>query len=67
MRWNQLSKLSLVSLLTVGILAACGDGESSGKSENAESGDVRVVKVAYDQSGKPMTYLDEKGNATGYE
>ena len=67
MRWNQLSKLSLVSLLTVGILAACGDGESSGKSENAESGDVRVVKVAYDQSGKPMTYLDEKGNATGYD
>lgn len=50
----------------VGVLAACGDGEASGSSDGANAG-VQVVKVAYDQAGKPMTYLDEKGNATGYD
>lgn len=67
MKWNQLLKSSLVSILAVGVLAACGDGESSSSNDAAESGDVRVIKVAYDQAGKPMTYLDEKGNATGYD
>ena len=50
----------------VALLAACGDGKTTASSDSSNSG-VRVVKVAYDQSGKPMTYLDEKGNATGYD
>ncbi len=29
--------------------------------------EVRTVKVAYDQASKPMTYIDENGNPTGYD
>ena len=46
-------------------LAACG-GESSGTNTQTKDG-VRIVKVAYDQAGKPMTFLDENGKATGYD
>lgn len=62
-RWLKSSVVLGAVLLA---LAGCGDGETSGSSDAAKSG-VRVVKVAYDQSGKPMTYLDENGNATGYD
>ncbi|GEK34762.1 transporter substrate-binding domain-containing protein [Kurthia sibirica] len=46
------------------LLGACG-GTSDNKG-SAQSG-VEKVKVAYDQASKPMTYTDEKGNATGYD
>lgn len=55
-----------IVLGVVALLAACGDGKTTASSDSSNSG-VRVVKVAYDQAGKPMTYLDENGNATGYD
>ena len=60
-------KSGIVLGSVLALLAGCGgDGETSDKAEQAKSG-VRVVKVAYDQAGKPMTYIDENGNATGYD
>lgn len=52
-------------LLASGVLGACGSTDS--KSDAANSDDATVVKVAYDQASKPMTYTDDKGNATGYD
>lgn len=53
-------------LLASGVLGACG---SSDEKSNASSntGNSTVVKVAYDQASKPMTYTDDKGNPTGYD
>lgn len=47
-----------------GVLAGCGTSDDKGQA--AEEG-VQVVKVAYDQASKPMTYTDDNGNATGYD
>ncbi len=52
------------------ILAGCGSAsnsstESGGSSDNQS--DVRKVKVAYDQASKPMSWIDENGNPTGYD
>ena len=66
MKFSKWVKSGIVLGGIIAILSACGDGETSGSSDGAKSG-VRVVKVAYDQAGKPMTYLDENGNATGYD
>lgn len=57
-------KLAAVGLASITILAACGSGEASNTSEG---GDVRKVKVAYDMASKPISWLDDKGNATGYD
>ncbi|HJF32326.1 MAG TPA: transporter substrate-binding domain-containing protein [Sporosarcina psychrophila] len=61
-------KKSFLQLMTVGlaltvILAGCNSSKASEENES----DIRKVKVAYDQASKPMSWLDEKGNATGYD
>lgn len=43
------------------LLTGCGADEAS-----SDSG-VRKIKVAYDQASKPISWLDENGNATGYD
>lgn len=68
MKIKNLLKLSLVSVAAVGILAACGNSDDKGSEASGESKqEVRKVKVAYDQASKPMTYIDENGNPTGYD
>ena len=57
-------KLAAVGVASLTILAACSSGEASTSSE---SGDVRKVKVAYDMASKPISWLDDNGNATGYD
>lgn len=52
-------------LLASGVLGACGSTDD--KSNASDSDNATVVKVAYDQASKPMTYTDDKGNATGYD
>ncbi|SOC34691.1 transporter substrate-binding domain-containing protein [Ureibacillus acetophenoni] len=70
MKFNKLLKFAAVGFASISILAACGNGESeksSGTKTTEDGQEVRVVKVAYDQAGKPMTFIDENGNATGYD
>ena len=66
MKWTKVLQLGLVSSLALGALAACGN-EDNAANTSAEKDGVRVVKVAYDQAGPPMTFIDENGNATGYD
>ncbi|MFZ0576326.1 amino acid ABC transporter substrate-binding protein, PAAT family [Psychrobacillus psychrotolerans] len=61
---NKYFKLAAIGLASVTILAACSSGKASTTSED---GDVRKVKVAYDMASKPISWLDDKGNATGYD
>jgi len=70
MKFNKLLKFAAVSLASLSILAACGNEgseQSSGTKTTEDGKEVRIVKVAYDQASKPMTYIDENGNPTGYD
>ncbi|QUG43361.1 transporter substrate-binding domain-containing protein [Psychrobacillus sp. INOP01] len=64
MNMNKYFKLAAVGFASISILAACSSGEASTSSEG---GDVRKVKVAYDMASKPISWLDDNGNATGYD
>lgn len=61
---NKYIKLVAVGLVSITFLAACSSGEASTSSED---GDVRKVKVAYDMASKPISWLDDNGNTTGYD
>lgn len=68
MNFKQLIKFSTIAFASIALLTACGDEpDSSSAATTSSKEDVTVVKVAYDQASKPMTYIDEKGNATGYD
>lgn len=67
---KKLWKLAAIGFASISILAACGGEEketTSASSTTTNEKDVQVIKVAYDQSSKPMSYVDEKGNPTGYD
>ncbi|MFJ7936596.1 transporter substrate-binding domain-containing protein [Sporosarcina sp. NPDC096371] len=61
MKNKKVLKLAAIGLALATILAGC----SSDSADN-ESG-IQKIKVAYDQASKPMSWSDDKGNATGYD
>ncbi|MCK1983399.1 MULTISPECIES: transporter substrate-binding domain-containing protein [Peribacillus] len=70
MKNKKIRHVLTIGLAFVTILAGCGSGTSTSNEADANSGStsgVRKVKVAYDQASKPMSWLDEKGNPTGYD
>lgn len=68
MKFKQIVKLATIGIAASALLAACGNDTKSGSASSSESKEgVTVVKVAYDQASKPMSYLDENGNPTGYD
>lgn len=73
MRKNKFLKVLVLGIALVILIAGCGSTTASTKSNTASSDKkdtpvkVRKVKVAFDQGGKPIGYIDEKGNPTGYE
>lgn len=59
-------KISILVILMAIFLVGCNtETDSSVKAEGED--EVRKVKVAYVQSGKPVTYTDENGEAAGYD
>lgn len=67
MSFKKILKLAAISFASLSVLAACGGDDTSSSSASADGVQVKKVKVAYDQASKPMTYIDEKGNPTGYD
>lgn len=71
MKFKQLGKLIAVGFASLSILAACGndEGNNAEKEQTTKPDEVEVkkVKVAFAQAAKPITYVDENGNATGYD
>lgn len=65
MKTKKFLQLAAIGLALTAILAGCGSGKAA--STSSDDSDVRKVKVAYDQASKPMSWLDDKGNATGYD
>jgi len=54
----------VLGLSLVTLLGGCG---SSAATKATSSVKVEKIKVAYDQTSKPISWLDENGNATGYD
>lgn len=72
MKIKKFGKLFAVGFAAVTILAACGNDEGATSSDDnkdnaTKSGEVTKIKVAFALGSKPMTYVDEKGKATGYD
>ena len=69
MKMNKFIKIAATGIALVTIIAGCGSSATTGAKSDAGATkkEVRKVKVAFDQGGKPIGYLDEKGNPTGYE
>jgi L-cystine transport system substrate-binding protein len=68
MNFKKYIKLAALGLTSLTILAACGSDDSASTSTETESNeDIRTVKVAYDQASKPISWLDENGEPTGYD
>ncbi len=65
---NKIFKFAAIGLASLAILAGCNSEESSSdKGTDADGVKVRTVKVAFDQATKPISYIDDKGNPTGYD
>jgi L-cystine transport system substrate-binding protein len=69
MTMNKVFKITAIGIALVTLIAGCSSNTTTGAKSNLEDAgkEVRIVKVAFDQGGKPIGYLDEKGNPTGYE
>jgi len=68
MNFKRLFKFAAVGMVSVAILTACGGEEAKTvTNDKGETVEVRKVKVAFDQASKPITYIDENGNPTGYD
>ncbi|MBU3185863.1 transporter substrate-binding domain-containing protein [Clostridium estertheticum] len=57
--------LIVVGFAVVTLLTGCGSSKTTVTTSPATK--VEKIKVAYDQTSKPISWLDEKGNATGYD
>jgi len=64
---NKIFKFAAIGLASLAILAGCNSEESSDKGSDDDGVKVRTVKVAFDQATKPISYIDDKGNPTGYD
>lgn len=63
---KKIFQFAAIGLASIAILSGCNSGEAS-KKETEDGVEVRKVKVAFDQATKPISYLDDKGNPTGYD
>ncbi|MFG3434779.1 transporter substrate-binding domain-containing protein [Lysinibacillus fusiformis] len=66
MKKNKIFQFTAIGLASIALLAGCNSGESADKNSD-EGSEVRTVKVAYDQASKPISYIDDNGNPTGYD
>jgi L-cystine transport system substrate-binding protein len=66
---KKVMKAAAIGLSLMILLAGCGTKSTSSKVDEAQGNHSKVttVKVAFDQSSKPISYLDDKGNPTGYD
>lgn len=65
MRRKNLLKLIVTGLMVSSLLVGCGASKTSNTEGSNTKG--RTIKVAFDQSTKPIAYIDDKGNPTGYD
>lgn len=61
------SILSTILIFVLIVLAACNSGDSETKADTTGDSDVRTIKVATGHTSKPLSWVDEAGEVTGYE
>ncbi|AZU60338.1 transporter substrate-binding domain-containing protein [Neobacillus mesonae] len=66
MKTKNFLKTAATGLALMALLAGCGTSSASSSKDSSDA-KVRTVKVAFDQASKPMSYLDQNGNPTGYD
>ncbi|MFJ7734284.1 transporter substrate-binding domain-containing protein [Lysinibacillus sp. NPDC097231] len=64
---KKIFQLAAIGLASLAILAGCNSGEEASGKDSGGGVKVRTVKVAFDQASKPISYLDDNGNPTGYD
>lgn len=64
---KKIFKIAASSIALMTLLAGCGTSSTSSSSATENNSDVRKVRIAYDQASKPISWVDEKGNPTGYD
>ncbi|WP_433945080.1 transporter substrate-binding domain-containing protein [Paenibacillus sp. SN-8-1] len=57
----------ILSLVFILVLSGCGSSATTAAVDGSGGGKVRTIKVAYDQASKPISWLDDQGNPTGYD
>ncbi|MNM60050.1 L-cystine-binding protein TcyJ precursor [compost metagenome] len=57
----------ILSLAFILVLSGCGSSATTAAVNGSEGAKVRTIKVAYDQASKPISWLDDQGNPTGYD
>ncbi|OOM79289.1 L-cystine-binding protein TcyJ precursor [Clostridium puniceum] len=67
MKNKRFLKFIVVGLAVTTLLTGCGASKASDAAPAKSDVKVTKVKVAYDQTLKPISYTDENGNATGYD
>ena len=67
MKNKKLLKLIVAGLAAVTLLTGCGSSTTPSTGSAQNDAKAKKVKVAYDQTLKPISYTDENGNATGYD
>lgn len=67
MKNKKLLKLLVAGLAVTTLLTGCGASKAADTAPAKSDAKVTKIKVAYDQASKPMSWLDENGNPTGYD
>lgn len=61
---KRLFRFAAITVASIALLTGCN---ASDANEASSKDGVRKVKVAYDQASKPISWLDENNNPTGYD
>jgi len=67
MKNKRFLKFIVTGLAVTTLLTGCGASKASDVAPAKSDAKVTKVKVAYDQTLKPISYTDENGNVTGYD
>lgn len=67
MKNKRFLKFIVTGLAVTTLLTGCGASKASDVAPPKSDAKVTKVKVAYDQTLKPISYTDENGNVTGYD
>lgn len=67
MKNKKLFKLLVAGLAVTTLLTGCGANKVADSAPTKSDAKVTKVKVAFDQTLKPISYTDENGKVTGYD
>ena len=65
---TKIAAAALISFLAAGLIAGCGgDKDAASSAAKSQAAGSKTYIVATRGTFRPFTYVDEKGNLTGYD